>query len=121
MLLPIRIKPDAVTTMAVGHGGLLSSKEDVGLICMSESWERENLTLEKVITIDDYKVISNVHKRKGKGGRPAIIVNSKTFIVENITQTIVSIPWEVEAVWAVLTPKNVTSSSKIQKIAVGSI
>ena len=37
---------------------------------MSESWEREDLTLEEVIEIEDFKVISNVHQRKGKGGRP---------------------------------------------------
>ena len=91
------------------------------LICMSESWEREELTLNEVIQIDDYKVISNVHQRKGTGGRPAIIANSRKFNVENLTQTSIEIPWGVEAVWAILTPKNVTNASKIQKIVVGSI
>ena len=81
------------------------NEEDVDLVCMSESWERENLTLEKVIKIQDYKVISNVHQRFGQGGRPAIIANEKKFIVENLTQTEIDIPWGVEAVWAILTPK----------------
>jgi hypothetical protein len=49
-------------------------EEEIDLVCMSESWERENLTLDKVIKMDDFKVLSNVHQRKGKGGRPAIIV-----------------------------------------------
>ena len=71
--------------------------------------------------MDDYTIISNVHQRKGAGGRPAIVVNNKKYAVENLTQTVVSIPWGVEAVWAVLTPKNISSSSKIQKIVVGSI
>ena len=88
---------------------------------MSESWERENKPLDEVIKIDDFQVISNVHQRKGNGGRPAIIVNSKKYHVENLTQTVVSIPWEVEVVWAVITPKNVNNSSKIQKIVIGSI
>ena len=79
------------------------NEEDVDLVCMSESWERENLTLEKVIKIQDYKVISNVHQRCGQGGRPAIIANEKKFIVENLTRTDIDIPWGVEAVWAVLT------------------
>ena len=96
-------------------------EEEVDLVCMSESWERENLTLEKVIKIDDFKVISNVSQRKGNGGRPAIIVNSKKYHVENLTQTVVSIPWKVEAVWAVITPKNVNNASKVQKIVIGSI
>ena len=64
-------------------------EEQVDLICMSESWEREELTLSEVIMIDDYSVISNVHQRKGKGGRPAIIANSKKFHVENLTQSMI--------------------------------
>ena len=96
-------------------------EEQIDLVCMSESWERENLTLENVIDIDDFEVISNVSQRNGTGGRPAIVVNSKKYHVENLTQSVVSIPWGVEIVWAVLTPKNVSNESKIQKIVVGSV
>ena len=96
-------------------------EEKVNLICISESFERETLPLENVIKLDGYKVISNVHQRKGEGGRPAIIVDTKNYVVENITQGAVNVPWGVEAVWAVLMPKNVTNTSKIQKIVVGSI
>ena len=96
-------------------------EENIDLACLSESWERENLTLENVINIENFKVISNVSQRSGSGGRPAIIVNTQKYQVENLTQSIVSIPWGVEAVWAVLTPKNVSNDSKIQKIVVGSI
>jgi hypothetical protein len=32
-------------------------EEQVDLICMSESWEREELTLDELIKIDDYSVI----------------------------------------------------------------
>ena len=86
-------------------------EEEVDLICMSESWEREELTLNEVIKLNDYSIISNVFQRKGQGGRPAIIANTKKFHVENLTQTVIDIPWGVEAVWAVLTPKNVTNAS----------
>ena len=96
-------------------------EEEIDLVCMSESWEREHITLKEVIKIEDFEVISNVFQRKGKGGRPAIIVNSKKYHVENLTQSVVSIPWGVEVVWAVLTPKNVSNASKIQKIVIGSI
>ena len=51
------------------------TEEDVDLVCMSESWEREELTLSEVINIPDYTVISIVHQRRGQGGRPAIIAN----------------------------------------------
>ena len=97
------------------------TEEDVDLVCMSESWEREELTLSEVINIPDYTVISNVHQRRGKGGRPAIIANSRKFLIENMTQNSIDIPWGVEVVWAVLTPKNVSNMSKIQKIIVASI
>ena len=94
---------------------------NVNLICMSESWERENFALDKAIQLDDYTIISNVHQRKGKGGRPAIIADTRNYVVENLTNTTVNIPWGVEAVWAVLTPRNVTNTSKVQKIVVASI
>ena len=61
-------------------------------------------------------MISNVYQRKGMGGRPAIIVNNKKFLVQNLTNSMIQIPWGVEAVWCLLTPKNVTHDSKIQKI-----
>ena len=84
---------------------------------MSESWELDNLTLDKIIKLDDFEIISNVSQRKNPGGRPAIIVNKRKFQVQNVTNTLVQIPWGVEAVWSILTPKNVTNDSKIQKIA----
>ena len=92
-------------------------EEMVELIFLTESWEKNDLTLDKVIDLEDYKVISNVNQRSGKGGRPAIIVNCKKYEVQDLTNNFVQIPWGVEAVWCVLTPKNTTNNSKIQKIA----
>ena len=92
-------------------------EEQVDLLYMSESWERPNLTLHEIIKLEDFEIISNVHQRKEVGGRPALIVNKMKFNVQNITNSLVQIPWGVEAVWCILTPKNVTNDSKIQKIA----
>ena len=44
-------------------------EEQLDCIFMSESWERDYLTLDKVIKLDDHIVISNVSQRSGKGGR----------------------------------------------------
>ena len=55
-----------------------------------------------------------MYQRQGKGGRPAIIVDNKKYEIQNITNTFVHIPWEVVVTWATLTPKNVTSTSKIK-------
>ena len=47
---------------------------------MSESWERLELTLEEIMRpLEDHTVISNVHQRGGRGGRPALIINSKKY------------------------------------------
>ena len=64
------------------------------VIFMSESWERLNFTLEEVMRpLVDHTVISNVHQREGRGGRPALIINSKKYFVQNITQSVIQIPW----------------------------
>ena len=44
-------------------------EEQLDCIFMSESWERDYLTFDKVIKLDDHIVISNVSQRSGKGGR----------------------------------------------------
>ena len=93
----------------------------VDLLFMSESWERENLTLDNIIKLENYQVISNVHQRTGRGGRPALIINDRKYHVENLTNTLISIPWGVEITWAMLTPKQVTPRSIVKKIAVASI
>ena len=62
-----------------------------------------------------------MHQRRGTGGRPAIIVNHKKYNIVNLTQRLISIPWGVEAVWCLLSPKEVTNDSVVKKIAVASI
>ena len=78
----------------------LVQEEEADVIFMSESWERDNLTLDKIIKLDKHTVISNVHQQNGVGGRPALIVNNEKFIVQNLTQSVVQVPWGVEMVWA---------------------
>ena len=98
-------------------------EEELDLVFVSESWERANLTLNNVINLEDFIVVSNVHQRRSSqpGGRQAIIVNSSKYHVENMTNTTINVKWGVEAVWCLLTPKNVTNTSKIQKIACAAI
>ena len=92
-------------------------EEDIDVVFISESWEREYLPLQQIIKLEDHIVISNVSQRHGVGGRPALVVNHKKYQVQNITNTLIQVPWGVEAVWCVLTPHNVSRDSKIQKIA----
>ena len=96
-------------------------QKEVDIVFMSESWEREEKTLHDILKMDDYEIVSNVFQRKGKGGRPALIVNKNKFVVQNLTNTIINIKWGLEIVWCLLTPKNATFNCNIQKIACASI
>ena len=92
-------------------------EEQVDLVFVSESWERQNVLLKDIINLEHYEVISNVHQRNNDGGRPAIIANKEKYDVKDITNKLIQIPWGVEAVWCILTPKNALHDSKIRKIA----
>ena len=59
-------------------------QQEIDLVFMSETWERENLTLEKLLKLENYQVISNVSQRKERGGRPALIVKKDRFTVQNL-------------------------------------
>ena len=75
-------------------------EEEVDLLFMSESWERENLQLKEIKHLDDHIVISNVYQRKGKGGRPALVVNKDKYHVQDITNTLVNVKWGLEAAYS---------------------
>ena len=96
-------------------------QELVDILFLSESWERENLKLEELLHLENHTVISNVYQRNGKGGRPALVVNNQKYHVQNITNTMINVKWGVEAVWCLLTPKDVTRNCKVQKIACAAI
>ena len=103
-------------------------EEEVDIVYMSESHDRwyltpkgNNQTLNELINLEDHIVISNPSQRRGKGGRPALIVNNKKFQIQNLTQTKINMPWGVEIVWAEVTPLVVTLNSTIKKIIVVSL
>ena len=96
-------------------------EHQVTCVFLSESWERPEYDLSQLLHMEDYQIISNPHQRKEVGGRPALVVSSKFYHVRNLTNSLIQIPWGCEATWALLTPKNVTNASSIQKIALCSL
>ena len=64
------------------------NEEEIDLLFMSESWERDYLTLDQIIKLEDHVVISNVGQRRGKGGRPAIIVNKNKCYKQSNTNSL---------------------------------
>ena len=91
---------------------------DCSLCFMSESWDRDSLGLESVIHMDGFKIIKNVLQRKGKGGKPALIIKERDYFIKELCPDIITVPPGVEAVWALLTPKAGGSKANIRHIAV---
>ena len=55
-------------------------------------------SIEKLLDLNEYTVVSIFFQRVGRGGRPLVIANNTKYIVENLTNTVVDIPWGIEAV-----------------------
>ena len=77
---------------------LLVKEESIDVTFVSESWEREDFTLEQLLRDslgEDYQILSNPHSRTAgrPGGRPAIIIRKDKYIVKNLTNTVIHIPW----------------------------
>ena len=96
-------------------------EENIDVAFISESHDREGKRLEEWVNIENHQVISNIHQRKEKGGRPALVINSQNYNIQDLTNTLIQVPWGVEAVWALLTPKNVSNDSMIQNIVLCSL
>ena len=90
------------------------------IMCLSETWERVEQPLASVLGLDGYEIISNPFCRTNRGGRPAIIINSSKFNVQNLSQTEIPTEWKTECVWAMVSLKNTTNSSRIKKIIIAS-
>ena len=88
---------------------LLLEQYSADIITVSESWERDNLSLEQLLQLDNYEIISNVKQREFKGGKPAILVNTQKFIVKKICPDPITVPVGVEAVWCLVTHKSLSS------------
>ena len=86
---------------------------------VSETWERQRQTLENLISLENFKVISYKRPKIGRsqpGGGCAIIYNDKRFKVSKLE---LPVPEGVEAAWALFTPLSSNVHHKVKKIATG--
>ena len=65
---------------------------EADLIIMSESWERENEKLDEIIKLEGFEIITNVVQRENRGGKPAIIVDSKKFYIKRLCPDPITVP-----------------------------
>ena len=92
----------------------------IEIALISETWERQEMSLESLLNLQKYKVISYKRpKRKANrqpGGGAAIVYDDDRFIVFKID---VSTPPGVEIVWALVKPKEIVGN--VNKIAIASV
>ena len=91
---------------------------DVGVCFMSESWDRQSLGLSEVIGMEGYRIVKNVKQRSGQGGKPALIISEKDYFIKELCPDEFSVPPNVEAAWAMLTPKAGGKKGHVKHIAV---
>ena len=72
----LNLNPRSIYNKTVEFKEFIDNHE-VEIICMSESWERNENSVEQLLDLKYFDVISNVHQRTGRGGRPLIIANNK--------------------------------------------
>ena len=86
-------------------------------IFISESWSRENLPLDNLLQLDKFKIITNVKQRNFQGGKPALIINEEKYHIKELCPEPITVPIGVEAVWALITPKQKNHQTPVKYIA----
>ena len=99
---------------------IMMEQLDVDCCAISESWDKGDNILEKMIKMDGYQVIKNVVQRSGKGGKPVLVIKKEKYFIKELCPTVITVPPTVEATWALLTPK-IQTNPEVKCIAVASI
>ena len=99
----------------------LIEQTEATLCCVSETWDRSHsggTLISDLIDIEGFSWIKNVVQRNRKGGKPAILASEKDYYITELCPDIITVPVNVEAVWALLTPKHRSANTRIKHIAV---
>ena len=103
----------------------LVEQTEASVCLVSETWDRSHTNKGKLISdvleIEGYKWVKNVCQRKRRGGKPAILINEKEYHITELCPDTITVPAEVEAVWALITPKCKHANTKIKHIVIGSV
>ena len=114
--LVINLNPRSVYNKVEEFKTMIEQME-CGLCFISESWDRADKSLEDIIQMENFAFIKNTKQRSGQGGKPAIFVSTKDYFVKELGVDVIAVSPNVEAVWALLTPKSGGCRSKIKNIA----
>ena len=100
---------------------LILEQYSADCLTISESWERDNLSLREFLDLENYQIFSNVKQRDFKGGKPAIVIKTEKYNVKPLCPDVITVPVGVEAVWVLISPKVRNPRNRIKNIAVCSI
>ena len=96
---------------------IIVEQYEADVVFISESWERHKLSLNDIIQIENYEIVSTVKKRDFRGGNPALIINSEKYNITEICPEPITVPIGVEAIWAIISPKHSGAQAKVKNIA----
>jgi hypothetical protein len=101
---------------------LLVQQYQADVVFMTETWERDHMPLNQIITgLDNYQIITEVNQRREVGGKSALFICQDKFIVKPLCPDIITVPTGVEVTWALLVTKNNTTASEFRQTAVAVI
>ena len=100
---------------------LILEQYSADCLTISESWERDNLSLSELLDLENYQIFSNVKQRDFKGGKPAIVINTEKYNAKPLCPDVITVPVGVEAVWVLISPKIRNPKNRIRNIAVCSV
>ena len=98
----------------------MMSQLSVECCTVSESWDKNDDSLEKILQMDGYQIIKNVLQRQRKGGKPILVVKKEKYFIKELCPSVITVPQSVEVSWALLTPK-VQTNPEVKHITVASI
>ena len=88
-------------------------------LILTETWERENHSLDKLLNSRVYKSISYLRKNRSPGGGCAIIYQNNNQV--KFRQADIIVPENIEAVWATCSLLDTHSHMKVKRIAICSV
>ena len=101
---------------------ILIEQSEASICCISETWDRsqseDGQLISDVLQIEGFRWIKNPVQRNRRGGKPAILASEKDYHITELCPNIVTVPIDVEVVWALLTPKNHSNFERFRHIVV---
>ena len=97
---------------------LILTMYQADVVGLSETWNREDQPISQLIKTEGYKVLSNVKERDARGGKPAIIVNEKKYIVQELCPDIIVVPVGIEAVWVSIKLRHYHPKHEVNRIII---